>query len=102
MTRDQALMQGLRAKLAQVTGWIQRATCAKRVTFSEGLGEFDIIVEWVEKDGTQRTYRHSFTNAYVFGETYKLSVNAWAVHKCAMDFARDVVREVLNVRLAHV
>lgn len=100
MTRDQVLMQGLRAKLTQVAGWIQRATYAKRVDFSGGPGEFEIVVSWVDKDGSEGSYRHPFTNAYVFGETYKLSVHAWSVHKCAMDFARDVVREVLNVRLA--
>lgn len=100
MTRDRALMQGLRARLSKLVSWMQKSTYASEVRFEETAnGEFRIVVSWVNKDGSGGSYAHPFTRDYVFGPTFKLSVQAWSVHKCATEFARDVIREVLARRL---
>ncbi len=98
MTRDQALMQGLRSRMVRQVAWIKRATCAKDVSI-QGDVEFRAVVTWVEKNGTEKVYVHQFTKPYVFGPSFKLSPQAWEVHMCAVEFARDIVRGVLAIRM---
>jgi hypothetical protein len=62
-------------------------------------GEFAIEVQWKNKDGTEGAYQHRFTREYVFGPTFHLSSAAWSAHKCAIEFGRDIIREVMNKRL---
>lgn len=100
MSRERILLQGLQAKLAKLLAWVQRATYATSARIETApSGTFSVYIEWKEKDGSTKSYRHQFTREYVFGSSLQGSVRALSVRKCATDFAKDVVREVIERRV---
>lgn len=56
-------------------------------------GEFSLVLRWLPGD---RTFTQEFTRAYCFGASYTLPPVAWAVEKKVCDYARAVVRAVLE------
>ena len=99
MDRGTALLQDLRRKLAGWQDYIKRCTHATEVLFvnKEG-GEFDLVVHWVNKQQSAGEFTKNFTRRFVFGGTFSLSPNAWAIERRACDHARDIVREILSKR----
>lgn len=99
-SRDAVLMQMLRG---QMTGWldvIRRGTGATRVEFSprDDGNEFAIVMTWQLKDGTTKTEESHFSRQRVFGDSLRGPVLGWRIQKKACDYARDVLREVLERR----
>jgi hypothetical protein len=78
-------------------GWfdfIRRATGAKEVQFiPRPTGDFSIRVEW---SGANR-YVKDFTREFVFGSTFS-TPSAWRVQEKTCDYARMIVREILEQR----
>lgn len=102
MSRERVLTQGLRAKLAKLLPWIKRATNASTVTFdtTEG-GVFAILVAWPDGEGS-KSYRHKFSRQYIFGKTADGPTTGMSVQKCAVEFAKDVVRNVIDIRINNI
>ena len=99
MDRPTILLQGLRAKILQWKAFIQRTAYATEVTVEPTeLGEFYVTVRWADKSGNTSEHRKLFSRAYVFGRTMQLASGAWTVQRCAGEYAREVVREVLHQR----
>lgn len=99
MDRPTVLLQGLRAKILQWQAFIKRAAYANSVSVEPGeLGEFIVTVRWINKSGETGEYRKLFSREYVFGRTMQLASSAWMVQRCAGEYAREVVREVLRLR----
>lgn len=98
MDRGAALLRGLQDKLKAWADYIRRCTNGEVVFTQQSGGEFDITVRWPNKGSAAGEYTKSFTKPFVFGGTYTLSQNAWAIEKKACDHARDIVREVLARR----
>lgn len=94
MDRGAALLQGLLSNLRQWAPHIRRATCAREVEVEYGeRGAFSLVVSW---DGG--LYRKDYTPEFVFGASYTLPPDAWAIQRRACDYARELMREVLRRR----
>ncbi len=79
--------------------YMKRSTHATEVVFEpKAHGEFTVVIRWVNKDQTTGEYKKDFTKEFVFGSTFRLSPQAWVVEKRACDYARDIVRGVLQQR----
>jgi hypothetical protein len=79
---------------------IRRGVGAQKVEFSprEGGKEFAVVVTYTTKEGKTVVHESLFTQARVFGESKRGSLQAWRVQKKACDYAREVMREVLEKR----
>lgn len=94
MDRGAALLQGLLTNLRQWAPHIRRVTCASEVEVEYGdRGAFSLVVSW-----PGGSHRRDYTREFVFGASYSLSPDAWAVQRRACDYARDLMREVLQQR----
>jgi len=96
-------MQQLRAQLEPWHRAIKRgvgATEIEVIPMPQDRGEFILKVTWRTPNGerVQRTYERLFSQEFVFGRTYGGDPLALAVQKRACDYARDFMREVLNMR----
>jgi hypothetical protein len=60
-------------------------------------GEFGLQLLWRTPNG-EKTFVKEFTCAFVFGVTHRGSPQARAVQKRACEYARGVIREVLEQR----
>jgi hypothetical protein len=98
MDRGAALLRDLQDKLKAWTDYIRRCTNGEVAFVQKSGGEFDLVVRWPNKGSSAGEHVKSFTRQFVFGGTFSLSPNAWAIEKRACDHARDVVREVLAKR----
>lgn len=99
MDRGAVLLQGLRKNLQAWTDRIKRATCASNVVFTaEPDGEFTVQVEWAVKGGEPRFYRQTYTRREVFGSSYSEQQHGWRVQKKTCDYAKELMRNVLNAR----
>lgn len=97
MQRDLSLLQVLKDKMQQWLAFIGKSTYATSVKILPGEnGEFVVYVIWDKPFPGE--YRKIFTRPIVFGRSMQLTSAAWSVQKCVADFARDVVREVLQAR----
>jgi len=98
MDRGTALLQNLRKKLEGWVSPIQRATGASSVEFiPRDAGEFSICVAWKSGD-TLCSFDRLFARKEVFGASYALGPSSWHVQKRACDYARDLIRQVLEQR----
>lgn len=99
MDRGAVLLQGLRSKLQPWFVYIQRCTHATNVRFSEGVaGEFAVVVSGVAKDQSPWSFSTAFTREKCFGPTFGLDPAAWCIPTRPCDYARAIVREVLQQR----
>lgn len=99
MTRDIVLLKRLRAQLGVWTATIQRSVGAQRVEIvsAQEPGEFTLRAEWADGD-VHVSHSRTFSRQYVFGHTCGGNPLALAIQKRACDYARDFMREVLNMR----
>lgn len=101
MDRGLALMQRLRDQLSTWMQTIHRgvgATDLKMIP-TQQRGEFILRVEWKGKeDAEPRFHEKLFSQEFVFGRTYGGDPLALNPQKRACDYARDFMREVLNLR----
>jgi hypothetical protein len=77
---------------------VQRATRANDVRVEPGEhGEFSILVSWDHK-GQAGSYLKAYTRQAVFGPSYSLAPEAWSVQRKACEYARELMRDVLQRR----
>lgn len=98
--RDVLLMKMLRS---QLEGWlpvIARAAGAQKAELEvlEGGKEFAVVVTWKHPDRDAVKCTAYFSQLRVFGESMKGPHLTWRAQKRACDFARDIMREVLQQR----
>lgn len=98
--RDVLLMRMLQSQMAGWISVIQRGVGADLVEFSprEGGKEFTIVVTYRSKAGEMVKYESHFSQDRVFGASMRGALVTWRIQKKACDFARDVMREVLEKR----
>jgi hypothetical protein len=98
MDRGSQLLQELRNKLLGWQHYWQRSLHPTRIAFESGTnGEFAVTLVW-SKDSGDLTYRKEFTRAYTFGTSYAYSPDAWRLELKPCEYARLLVREVLEQR----
>lgn len=98
MDRGAALLRDLQDKLKAWADYIRRCTNGEVVFVQKNGGEFDLVVRWPNRGSAAGEYTKTFTRQFVFGATFSLHPNAWAIEKKACEHARAVVREVLQRR----
>lgn len=98
MDRATVLLQGLRERLQLWEPFLRRATHGEVEFRPRAAGEFAVYVRWRNRDGTPGEYMQEFTKKFVFGSSFQLAPAAWAVEKRVCDYARGLVRSVLEAR----
>lgn len=99
MDRGELLLQAFRGRFDTWIDVIRRGTGSHDVrSVSRKYGEFDVVVHWKNKDGTEGSYLKEFTRPFVFSRTHALSINAWYPDKMPCEYAKDIIRDVLNLR----
>lgn len=98
MSRGAELLQGLKKKMLVWSDPIRRATGASTVLFlSSPDGSFIVQVRYLHQK-TDRLYTKHFTPEYVFGSTLGPNPLTLRVQRLVCDYARDVIRDVLEER----
>jgi hypothetical protein len=98
--RDVLLMKTL---TGQLQGWldvIKRGTAADKVEIvpKEAGREFAIVISYRTKDGQAHTFESYFSRERVFGVSLRGAPLTWCIQKRGCDYAREVLREVLEHR----
>lgn len=98
--RDVLLMKTL---MGQLQGWldvIRRGTAADVVEIvpSNGGREFSIVIRYKTKEGEARTFESHFSQQRVFGASMNGAPLTWCIQRRGCDYAREVLREVLESR----
>ena len=86
-----------------MVGWldvIRRGTAAEKVEFSirDGGKEFAVVVTFKMKDNSVKTHESLFSQQRVFGDSVRGPSLTWRIQKKTCDYAREVMREVLEQR----
>lgn len=99
MDRGEVLLQQFRSRLNTWLDVIRRGTGAYEVRVIPRVqGEFDVLVRWKNKDGTDGLYLKEFTRGFVFSHTHQLHEHAWYPDKMPCEYAKDIIRDILNLR----
>ena len=75
-----------------------RATRGEVEFLTRSGGEFAISVKWKNRDGSKGSYVKEYTKEFCFGRSFTLATTSWNVEKRPCDYARDLVRCVLDAR----
>ncbi len=99
METGHALLHDLILKLRPWFTFVQRATHAQKIDIEhQPLGEFNVVVSGLARDGSPWTVAVPFTRERCFGPTYIQPPSSWFVVRRPCDHARDIVAKVLKER----
>lgn len=93
----------MKTLMGQMQGWldvIRRGTAAHKVEIvpKDGGQWFTVLVHYKLKDGSEKIFESNFTAQRVFGASMQGNANAWRIQRRGCDYAREVLREVLQHR----